>query len=260
MYAAEVRRSNAQMESAGVNCAKLVLQNIKEHSSDSSYERKITTAKSMGMEVGTKHHSRMFVPPLRAAMHSVLMKGFTRLLVEPDPVTTRPRPFAELADKATVMRETGQMHGLIVMIDGNLTALFLSVLKAPDSTGNGLAKLLLQSLTQGAPLKLSIALLRLSLCCLAFDGQYQSAEEGHAAGLQVKDRLCELAALSKKWVGSRWDGAHRIELGLDTVREDSELVWYKDFAPVVSNNQTKYLYGKGFDRVKATAERLGSKL
>eukprot|EP00966_Prymnesium_polylepis_P003560 81381-Prymnesium_polylepis.1 len=146
------------------------------------------------------------------------------------------------------------------MIDGNLTALFLSVLKAPDSTGNGLAKLLLQSLTQGAPLKLSPARVRLSLCCLASDGQYQSAEEGHAAGLQVKDRLCELAALSKKWVSSRWDGAHRIELGLDTVREDSELMWYKDFSSVVSNCQTKYFYGKGFDRVKATAERLGSKL
>eukprot|EP00966_Prymnesium_polylepis_P164619 3805649-Prymnesium_polylepis.1 len=166
MYAAEVRRSDAQMESAGVNCAKLVVQNIKEHSSDSSYERKITTAKSMGIEVGTKHDSRKLVPQLRTAMHSVLMKGITRLLVEPDPVTKRPRPFhAELADKATVMRETGQMHGLILMIDGNLVALFLSVLKVPDSSGYGLAKLLLQSLTEGVPLELYLSCHWLSCAC-----------------------------------------------------------------------------------------------
>ena len=67
--------------------------------------------------------------------------------------------------------------------------------------------------------------------------------------LQVKNRLCELSDVNKEWVLSRWDGAHRIELGMDEVRE--EVKYYHDLAAIVSSSQSKYFYGKGYERVRA---------
>lgn len=256
--AAEVRRSDTEQRNAGINCGKLALACVKEHDSDNSYERRITNAKGMGVNVGTKQHSRMFVPKLRHSMHAVLVGSFTKLLTEPDPATKRPRPFAMLADKATVLRQTGQMHGLITMIDGELTAIFLSTLLAPDATGKGLATLLWETMREGKPLTLSKALIRLSLTGNAFDGQYQSEHEGHAAGLQVQSHLCQLSGLNVDWVTSRWDGAHRIELGMDTVR--GKVAFYKALATTVATAQQKYLYGKGFERVKGAAAEIKLKL
>ena len=60
------------------------------------------------------------------------------------------------------------------------------------------------------------------------------------------------------WVLSRWDGAHRIELAMDTVRE--KVKWYQEIAAVVSSAQSKYLYGKGFLRVRGAAAELKTKL
>ena len=105
-------------------------------------------------------------------MYGVLMRGVTRLLTTPDEATGRPPPFAVMADKATVMRKTGQMHGIILMIEGAFVALFVSVLLAGDiGDGQGLASLLVQMLMQGAPFSLSAEHLRSSLTGLAFDGQ-----------------------------------------------------------------------------------------
>ena len=110
------------------------------------------------------------------------------------------------------------MHGAILILNGKLTALFLSVLLAPESSGLALAKLLKEVLVGGKPLTLSADLVRASLTGLAFDGQYQSATEGHVSGLQVQQHLCKLFDLEPKWVLSRLDGAHRIELGADYAR------------------------------------------
>ena len=96
--------------------------------------------------------------------------------------TKRPPPFCALADKATLQRQTGQMHGAIVPIEGELRALMLSVLPAPDSTGTGLADLLGEVFTGGKPLSLPRSLLRASQAGFAFDGQYQSEHKGHACG------------------------------------------------------------------------------
>ena len=49
-----------------------------------------------------------------------------------------------------VNRETGQMHGLISMIEGEFTALFLSVLPSPDPSGLGLSHLLRESASVAA--------------------------------------------------------------------------------------------------------------
>ena len=247
-HAAERRALANEQQAAGMTCAKLVLQNVKEHHADHSYERKIANAVASGQSVGTKQHSRKFVPRLRACMHKVLVSSFMLLLTTQMAATGRPPPFALMADKATMGRKTGQMCGIILMIEGVFVAIFLSVLQCGEAaTGDALADLLLQTLTGGLPLDLSQDLLRLSFTGAAFDGQYQGQYEGHACGLDVLSHLCTKLKLNASYVMSRWDGAHRIELGMNTVRDKFPV--YKQLAATISDVHTKYLYGKGFGRV-----------
>ena len=187
-------------------------------------------------------------------MHHVLNSIFSRLLTEPDPATKRPLAFAVMADKATVLHRTGQMVGLILMIAGVLTPIFHSVLIADDGTGFGLENLLHHTLTQDASLSLSKELSQRSLTGVAFDGQCQGAHEGHVSGLDVSSHLCAIAKLSVGFVLSRWDGAHRIELAMNTVR--SEFPFYLKMAATVSSVHEKYLYGKGLERVRKAAANL----
>ena len=160
LHAVEKKSIESNFELVGLSLGRLVLQNVKEHHSDQSYERAVSTAKALGQNVGTKNHSRKFVPRLRKSMHHVLNSIFSRVLTELDPATKRPPAFAVMADKATVLHRTGQMVGLILMIAGVLTPIFLSVLIADDGTGFGLANLLHSTLTQDAPLSLPKELLQ----------------------------------------------------------------------------------------------------
>ena len=78
--------------------------------------------------------------------------------------------------------------------------------------------------------------------------------------------MCDLfsrgatGGLEPTWLSSRWDFAHRIELGLDTVRdsEDEDLRFYKILSTIVSQANSKYLYGKGFERVQESRRQHGS--
>lgn len=187
-------------------------------------------------------------------MRAVLNETFTTLLTEPDPATKRPPAFAVMADKATLLHRTGQMVGIILMIAGVLTPIFLSTLIAADGTGLGLATLLQTKLSGGEPLALPKELLQRSLTGFAFDGQYQGAHEGHASGLDVCSHFCSLVQLSVSFVISRWDGAHRIELAMNTVRGAHP--FYQKMAMIISSVHEKYLYGKGLERVRKAASDL----
>ena len=107
------------------------------------------------------------------------------------------------------------------------------------------------------PLKLTSALLRQSLTALAFDGQYQGGHEGHTSGLQVGSHLCEMLRLNPQWLISRWDGAHRIELGQDDVRK--AIGFYAALALIISSAQEGYLFGKAYERVRAAAQEINQK-
>ena len=97
------------------------------------------------------------------------------------------------------------------------------------------------------PLDLEANLIRISLTCTAYDGQYQSAHEGHSSGLQVTNHLCKQLDLNPKWVTSRWDGAHCIELGMDTVRK--AINFYQLLASIVAGTHQRFLYGKNYDGI-----------
>ena len=148
MKEAEERRAQeASVQKVGFHLGKLALQTIREHDSYRSFERRVALLKDFGVNVGSKSHGQDFVPKIRSAMHAVVIAGFREALTTVDPATKRPRAIALMADKATVRRRTGQMHGLLLMLEGRLTALFISTLVAPDSTGLGLAKLLIDTIS-----------------------------------------------------------------------------------------------------------------
>ena len=257
-HAAEQLRVGDKLRQAGLNVGKLVLANVKEHDSDTSFERRITLLQSIGVNVGTKQHSRKFVTSLRGAMHTVLARKIQIALESPMPATLQPPPFAVAADKATVFRRTGQMHAILTMLNGEIIAIFASTVLAGESTGAGLAKLVAEMLTGGKPLTLSAELVRRSMTCLAFDGQYQSEHEGHVCGLAVQQHLTQQMALNGSWLWSRWDGAHLIELAMNSVRQ--VIGFYSELAGWVSGMQSKYLYGKGYERVRAAAETIHTRL
>ena len=256
--AAERSQRDERLQAAAVNVGKLVLQCVKEHDTDRSFERRVSTVHDLGVDVGSKNHSRKFVPRLRHSMHAVIVESLQTLLATPMAATKRPPPFAVAADKATVFRRTGQMHAIMVMVEGIITPIFASTLLSGDATGAGLAELLVSMLCDGKPLTLSKEQLRSQLTCLAFDGQYQSEAEGHTCGLAVQQHLTEQLSLNEKWLWSRWDGAHLIELAMAEVRKEIE--FYFELAGWVSSMQSKYFYGKGHERALKTAEQLGKRL
>ena len=256
--AAREHRMVSERKSCGINVGKEVLSNILEHSSDRAIERRIALEKAKGTNMGTKNHSRLIVPKLRSSMHAVLSQSFLLLLTTVDPVTMRPPPFTIMADKATIRRETGQMHGLIVMIAGVLVAIFLSTLRCAAIDGDGLAEVIIDCLCRGSPLSLDKSILIHSFTCFAADGQYQGAVQGHASGLQVLDHLVRKLSLKAGWCLSRWDGAHRGELAMNGVREAHP--FYKEIAGLISGSYALYLYGKNYELLQAIATSLNSSL
>ena len=53
--------------------------------------------------MGTKNHSRMFVPEIRNAFHAITIAGFMKALTTPvEALGGRPPPFCLMADKAIV--------------------------------------------------------------------------------------------------------------------------------------------------------------
>ena len=260
MYAAEQRKITSRSLAAGMTCASLVYQNLWEHDSYRSYERRIASQYAMGTYIGTKNHSREFARGLTDSIYTVTVECLQSALTTPDLATAsplapkgRPPPIAQVADKATVARRTGQMHGTITFLEGRIIALFLSVLIVSDSTGDGLAKLQVTTYTEGKPLSLEASALRVQSTGQAYDGQYQGAEQGNTTGLDVPRHFCRRLRLNPKWSMSKWDPAHKIELGMKNVREGKSsppsVAFYSGLATIVADSQSAYLYGKGHERI-----------
>ena len=205
VHAVEAAAETRKAQSTGMICGRLVLQIIKEHDSERSYERRVAAQHAMGSDMGNKNHSWHFCRGLKKSMHDVMTSTIQTVLVTIDPATGRAPAFAALADKATVDRRTGQMHGTLAMIRGRLVALFLSVLivKADGGGGDGLAQLQVDTYTGGKPLTLTADMMREQLTGQAYDGQYQGAEQRSWTGLSVPVHLAAKLGLNPDWVLSR---------------------------------------------------------
>ena len=260
VHAAEQRKMTARSEATGIVCASLVYATVKEHNSYRSYERRIAYQYAIGTYVGTKNHSREFARGFTNSIYTTTIECIEKTLTTYDPATAsplapdgRPPPIASLADKATVARRTGQMHGTLTFFGGEIVALFLSVLIVSDSTGDGLAALQVVTYTEGKPLSLAPSALRIQMTGQAYDGQYQGEEQGNLTGLDVPRHFCRRLSLNPKWTMSKWDRAHKIELGMKDVREGKNsppsVTFYSQIIVTVADSQTGYLYGKGHERI-----------
>ena len=261
VYANEQRKMTSRSMAAGMACASLVYSNLWEQDSYRSYERRVATQHAMGTYVGTKNHSREFARGFASSVYTTTVECLQTAISKPDIATASPTlapngrlpPIAQIADKATVARRTGQMHGAITFLEGRIVALFLSVLIVSDSTGDGLAKLQVSTYTEGKPLSLNVSALRIQSTGQAYDGQYQGAEQGNVTGLDVPRHFCRRLQLNPKWSMSKWDPAHKIELGMKNVREGKKspasVAFYGALSVIVADSQSSYLYGKGHERM-----------
>jgi hypothetical protein len=84
-------------------------------------------ASAEGIEVGTLNHSAAFALNFVTSMYKAVIDGVKWLLTSLDPATCRKLAFAVVADKATVGQQTGQMVGLIILINGTKIPLLLSI-------------------------------------------------------------------------------------------------------------------------------------
>ena len=271
IYAEEQRKITSRSISAGMACVNLVYQNLWEHDSYRSYERRIAAQHAMGTYVGSKNHSREFARGFTNSIYATTVECLQTALTTLDIATAsplapegRPPPIAQIADKATVARRTGQMHGTITFLDGQIVALFLSVLIVSDSTGDGLAKLQVVTYTEGKPLSLEASALRVQSTGQAYDGQYQGAEQGNVTGLDVPRHFCRHLQLNPKWSMSKWDPAHKIELGMKNVREGRDqaqsVAFYGSLSAIVADSQSAYLYGKGHERILQGFQKLKQRM
>jgi len=79
-----------------------------------------------GADVGTLQHSRMFAAAFVHSLKIASAQMLKDMLLEPLPVLAGLlRPFAVNADKATFVRRTNQIVGLITFVNGEIKAIFL---------------------------------------------------------------------------------------------------------------------------------------
>jgi hypothetical protein len=71
-----------------------VLQIVKEHDSENSYERRVAGQHAMGTNMGNKNHSRAFCRALKKSMHTVITDTIQTVLTTIDPATLRAPAFA----------------------------------------------------------------------------------------------------------------------------------------------------------------------
>ena len=272
MFADEQRKETRKAISIGLTCAMLVYEGIKEHDSYRSFERRIAVQHRIGTSVGSKNHSREFARKFTNAIYDTTIDCIATAITQCDPATSsplapngRPPPLAVLADKATVLRRTGQMHGLITFLEGALRAIFVSVLLVTNGTGAGLAILQIRTYTEGKPLRLTYAAVRIQMTGGAYDGQYQGSEQGIATGLDVSRHFCHRLCLNPGWHLSRWDRAHLIELAMKDTRElknspTKSIKFYVNLSIEIADANSTYLYGKGFERIKLGHAKLKQRM
>lgn len=193
-----------------------------------------------------------------------------------DKVTGRRRLFAISAVKATERHRTSQPIGIIVLVAGELKAIFVDCILVKAHSGEALAKDIIEICLIMKKLGFSKHQLRQQMTSFAADGQYFAlAIAQHIAHLLLKDEhgdgpafISEEVEYAMQWLLCTWDPAHRLELVLKDVRKDvlsvheelPELKWYGEIAMDVNEIYSKFTYRKGCEELINCAEQLGLRL
>ncbi|CAF3767738.1 unnamed protein product [Rotaria sp. Silwood1] len=169
---------------------------------------------------------------------------YSEYLHSVDPVTQRRRPFGITLDKVTLLKRSMQVTIMIVMIDGQLTPLYLqSPLCQTELTGEDLASNCVRVL-ESFGLKKNALQEQFTGC--AVDGAY--------INLQIEKHLCQKLGMRERWLTVSWDSAHLLELAINDAKKQSKFSWLQRFIKTCGTIMKKYSYGKSYEHLLEAAE------
>lgn len=163
-----------------------------------------------------------------------------------DPATQHRRAFGITFDKVTLLRRSMQVTMLIVLVDGELTPIYLqSPLCGTELSGEELAGNCVRVMESFG---LSLSMLRQQLTGCAVDGAY--------IHLNIGKHLCQSIGLNEEWLSISWDFAHLLELAILDVKKQRQFLWLTRFIKTCGLIMRKYSYGKQYEQFLETAELL----
>jgi hypothetical protein len=167
-----------------------------------------------------------------------------------DPITQHHRPFAITFDKVTLLKRSMQVIIIIVLIDGQLTPLYLqSSLCKTELGGEELAANCVNVL---ALFGLTKSMLQQQLTACAVDGAY--------IHLNINKHLCQNIGIRENWLTVSWDVAHLLELAINDVQNQKKFNWLQTFIKICAGLMTKYSHGKQYELLKQAAELIEEKI
>eukprot|EP00854_Cymbomonas_tetramitiformis_P026781 gene26781-32907_t len=175
---------------------------IREALSYLCFERLVHEDHCKGLQVGTLNHSTAFISEFMVHMHSVLKDKIVLFLDTVDPATGQRPVYAINADKVTELRRTGQIVGMLVMVEGVIKAIFLG--DPPVTQGHdakGVCKNILVVLVD--IFGFTAESMQAQCSGMAFDGAYFK--------LHAEEALCVALEVDLDWILPNWDGAHKLE-------------------------------------------------
>ena len=203
-----------------------------------TYDKKITFAPF--------RHSRWFFDKLRTSMARTMKERIIEYLQAIDPITQHRRPFGITFDKVTLLRRSMQVTMMIVIVDGQLTPLYLeSPLCKTELSGEELADNCIRVMESFG---LSRSILQQQLVGCAVDGEY--------IHLTINKHLSRNIGISEEWLSMSWDCAHLLELAIHDVKKQRKFLWLTAFIKICSMIMKKYSHGKQYEQLLETAESI----
>ncbi len=161
-----------------------------------------------------------------------------------DPVTQRCPPFGITFDKVTLLKRSMQVTMMILMIDGQLTPIYLqSPLCRTELSGEELATNCIDVLKSFG---LTKVMLQEQLTGCAVDGAY--------IHMNISRHLCENIGMNENWLITSWDTAHLLELAIGDVQKHKKFDWLQTFIKTCASLMKKYSYGKQYELLLKASE------
>ena len=145
-------------------------------------------------------------------MAMIMKDRIMQYLKATDSVTQRRRPFAVTFDKVTLLKRSMQVTIIIIMVDGQLAALYLqsslckTELLGYEFASNCVNVLKLFSLTK--------VMLQEQLTGCAVDGTY--------VHMKINKHLCPNIGIQGNWLTVSWDSDYLLELAIDDLRSQGK--------------------------------------
>jgi hypothetical protein len=161
-----------------------------------------------------------------------------------DPIIQHRPPFAITFDKVTLLKRSMQVTMMIIMIDGQLTPIYLqSPLCKTELSGEELANNCVNVLKSFG---LTKAMLQQQLTGCAVDGAY--------VHMQINKHLCKHIGMDENWLVTSWDIAHLLELAIGDVQNHKKFNWLQTFNKICASLMKKYSYGKQYELLLEASE------